>query len=341
MKFVRKLPDADVIIQQYPLTEVQKKNRKLRIGEIEEILSGKSEKKIICIGPCSADREDAVVEYVLKLARLQEEVKDKFLLIPRVYTSKPRTNGKGYKGLLHRPAVYSGHDDIFSGVVAMRKMQLHVIQQTGMYCADEMLYPEAVFYILDLLAYIAIGARSVENQQHRLTASGLDIPVGMKNPTSGDIEILLNSIISAQYPQSLLYRGWEVQTEGNPYAHAILRGYTDLAGKMHPNYHYEALCDFHDLYQKKNLKNMAVLIDCSHCNSRKHYGEQERIAKELTVLCQENRDLNKFVKGLLIESYLKDGSQMMGEDIYGKSITDPCLGWNRTELLLKKLADLN
>jgi 3-deoxy-7-phosphoheptulonate synthase len=340
MKYVRKLPDADEIIQQYPLDNVQKKNRKQRIDEIEKILSGRSDKKIICIGPCSADREDAVVEYVLKLAKIQEELKDKFFLVPRVYTSKPRTNGTGYKGLLHRPAVYSGHDDIFSGVIAMRKMQLHVIQQTGMFCADEMLYPEAMYYILDLLAYVAIGARSVENQQHRLTASGLEIPVGMKNPTSGDLEVLLNSIIGAQYPQSLLYRGWEVQTEGNLYAHAILRGYTDLSGKIHPNYHYEALCDFHDLYQKKNLKNMAVLIDCSHCNSRKHYDEQERIAKEITVLCKENKDLNRFVKGLLIESYLKDGAQMIGENIYGKSITDPCLGWNRTERLLKELADL-
>ena len=340
MKFVRKLPDADEIIQQYPLTEEQKKKRKCRIREIEQVLSGKSDKKIICIGPCSADREDAVVEYVLKLAKLQEKLEDRFLIIPRVYTSKPRTNGKGYKGLLHRPTVYSGHDDIFSGVIAIRKMQLHIIQQTGMYCADEMLYPEAVYYILDLLAYTAIGARSVENQQHRLTASGLNIPVGMKNPTSGDLEILLNSIISAQYPQSLLYRGWEVKTEGNSYTHAILRGYTDLAGKMHPNYHYEALCDFHDLYQKKNLKNMAVLVDCNHCNSRKHYDEQERIAKEMMTICKENKDLDRFVKGLFIESYLKDGSQMIGEDIYGKSITDPCLGWSRTERLLEELSEL-
>ena len=341
MKLVRKLPEAEEIIQKYPLSEKQKEQRKQCIGEIEAVLSGKTNKKIICIGPCSADREDAVLEYVLRLSRLQEELKDRFLFIPRVYTSKPRTNGKGYKGLLHRPTAYSGHDDIFDGIIATRKMQLHVIQQTGMYSADEMLYPEAAYYILDLLAYVAIGARSVENQGHRLTASGLEVPVGMKNPTSGDMDILLNSIICAQYPQSLLYRGWEAQTEGNPYAHAILRGYTDLAGRVHPNYHYEELCDFYDLYQKKNLKNMAVLIDCNHCNSGKHYDEQRRVAKEIFLLCRENRNLDRFVKGLVIESYLEDGSQMIGEGIYGKSITDPCLGWEKTERLLRELADLS
>lgn len=340
MKFIRKLPEVEEIIREYSLTEKQKADRVDRIKEIEDILSGRSNRKIICIGPCSADREDAVVDYVLRLAELQSKMQDRFLFIPRVYTSKPRTTGKGYKGLFHRPVSSCSHDDILAGVIAMRSMHLHVIQQTGMFCADEMLYPETLQYVLDLLAYIAIGARSVEDQGHRLVASGVEIPVGMKNPTSGDTNVLLNAITAAQFPQTLLYNGWEVQTEGNTYAHAILRGYTDLNGNVHPNYHYEDVCDFYDKYQKENLKNMAVLIDCNHSNSRKRYDEQARIAKEVFQNCRKNQTLNKFIKGIIIESYIEDGSQMIGEGIYGKSITDACLGWEKTVELLNELYEI-
>lgn len=337
MRFVRKLPEIEEVIRKFPLTEKQKAERAKTIQEIKNILSGKNDKKIICIGPCSADREDAVIDYIKRLAKIQAKMQDRFLFIPRVYTSKPRTNGRGYKGLLHRPISSCSHDDLLAGVVAMRKMHLHIIQQTGMFCADEMLYPDTLYYTLDLLAYIAIGARSVEDQGHRLLASGLDIPVGMKNPTSGDTNILLNSIIAAQYPQSLLFNGWEIETEGNWFSHAILRGYVDLNGTIHPNYHYEDLCDFYDDYQKQNLKNAAVIIDCNHANSRKQYDEQGRIAKEVFQTCKKNKVMDNFVKGLIIESYIEDGSQMIGEGIYGKSITDACLGWEKTEKLLEEL----
>lgn len=340
MKFIRKLPEAEDIVREYSLTEEQKKARINRISEIEAILSGRSTRKIICIGPCSADREDAVIEYTMRLAELQRKMIDKFLFIPRVYTSKPRTTGKGYKGLFHRPVASCEHDDILAGVIAMRRMHLHVIQQSGMFCADEMLYPETLQYILDLLAYVAVGARSVEDQGHRLVASGVEIPVGMKNPTSGDTSILLNSIAAAQFPQSLLYSGWEVKTDGNLFAHAILRGYTDFNGGVHPNYHYEDICDFYDKYQKENLKNMAVLVDCNHSNSRKQYAEQGRIAKEVFQNCQRNHTLNNFVKGIIIESYIEDGAQMIGEKIYGKSITDACLGWEKTNELLHELYEM-
>ncbi len=340
MKYIRKLPAVEDIIFKYALTEAQKQNRKNIIKEIEKILSGKSTKKIICIGPCSADREDAILDYISRLAKLQERMQDKFLFIPRVYTSKPRTTGKGYKGLFHRPISSCNHDDILGGVIAMRKIHLHVIQQTGMFCADEMLYPETLQYLLDLLVYIAIGARSVEDQGHRLVASGVEIPVGMKNPTSGDTNILLNAITAAQYPQTLLFGGWEVETDGNLYAHAILRGYSDLNGNMHPNYHYENLCELYDNYQKQNLKNIAVLIDCNHSNSKKQYTEQERIAKDVFYNCRTNQTLNQFIKGIIVESYLEDGAQMIGEGIYGKSITDACIGWEKTANLLEQLYDM-
>lgn len=337
MKFVQKLPEAEEIINEYPLTAIQISKRKERIKQIQEILSGKSSKKLLLIGPCSADREDAVVEYTLRLAGLQEKVSERFLIVPRVYTSKPRTDGMGYKGLLHRPVSDCKNDDLLAGVIATRKMHLHVIQQTGLFCVDEMLYPESIYYILDLLAYVVIGARSVEDQGHRLAASGLNIPVGMKNPTSGDLNILLNSIAAAQFSQSMIYRGWDVKTEGNQYAHAILRGYVDLAGISHPNYHYEDLCNCYDLYQKRNLKNMSVIIDCNHSNSGKKFDEQVRIATEVINTCRKNKSINQMVKGLMIESYLEDGKQLIGGGIYGKSITDPCLGWNKTEQLILDL----
>lgn len=340
MRFVKKLPDVDKVVSEYALTEKQKASRLEKIEEIEQVLSGKSAKKIIIIGPCSADREDAVIDYVGRLAEMQAKLKDKFVFIPRVYTSKPRTDGKGYKGILHRPHIECGQDDLVEGILSARRMHLHVIQETGMFCADEMLYPDIVQYTLDLLAYVAVGARSVENQEHRLTASGLHVPIGMKNPTSGDLKVLLNSIIAAQYPQSLVYSGWEVRTEGNPYAHAVLRGFTDRTNKMHANYHYEDICDFYDIYQKENLKNMSVIIDCNHANSGKRYEEQIRIAEEIFDICRRNASLNKFIKGILVESYFEDGAQMIGEGVYGKSVTDACLGWDKTERLLNRLSTL-
>lgn len=337
MKYIRKIPRAEEITEKYAITREQKIKREQRIEEIRDILSGKSKKKLICIGPCSADREDAILEYCLRLAKLQDKVYDKFLFIPRVYTSKPRTSGTGYKGILHRPIPECQSDNLIAGIIAVRNMHLQVIRQTGLFPADEMLYPETTYYFIDLLAYVTIGARSVEDQGHRLTASGLELPVGLKNPMSGDLATLLNSISATQFPQSMIYRGWEVETEGNPYTHAILRGYLDSSGKMCPNYHYENLCEFFDRYQKVNLKNMAVLVDCNHCNSRKRFAEQIRIAKEIHNICSTNNTLKQFVKGLMIESYIQDGSQMVGEGIYGKSITDACLGWDKTEHLVLDL----
>lgn len=339
MHLLRKLPDVNEIVDKYSLSETQRKERKLFIEEFQNILSGKSTKKVICIGPCSADREDAVVEYVERLAKLQEELKEAFLLIPRVYTSKPRTNGMGYKGLLHRPSSECSSDDLLHGLIAMRKMHLHVIQQTGLFPADEMLYPEMINYVMDLLSYVTVGARSVEDQGHRLVASGMEAPVGMKNPIGGNLDVLLNSINAAQFPQSLIFNGWEAQTDGNPYTHAILRGYTDINGKMHPNYYYENICDLHDRYKKANLKNPAVVVDCNHGNSLKRYDEQGRIASDLFQMCRRNKEVDRFVKGIMIESYLEDGCQMIGEGHYGKSITDACLGWKKTEKLLRELRE--
>ena len=340
MKYIKRLPDVAEIVEKYPLDSKMVQERKKMLFGVESILSGIDTRKILIIGPCSADREDAVVEYTIRLRNLQEKVKEKFLIIPRVYTSKPRTNGKGYKGLLHRPKPSCTQDDIISGVIATRKMHLEVINNTNMFTADEMLYPEVLSYISDLLIYAAVGARSVENQQHRLTASGLEIPVGMKNPTSGDIGIMLNAIVAAQSAQRLIYNGWEVETSGNEFSHAILRGFVDLAGRARPNYHYENLQEVYDKYYSVNLKNMSVIIDCNHCNSNKHYDEQGRIAAEVFESCKRNKSIGKFVKGLMIESYLEDGSQLVGGDVYGKSITDACLGWNKTEYVVLKLADM-
>jgi 3-deoxy-7-phosphoheptulonate synthase len=339
VRFIRRLPEVERLIEQFPLSALQMESRRKRIGEIEEILCGKDRRKLLLIGPCSADREDAVIDYVSRLSGIQDEVKDKFLIIPRVYTSKPRTNGMGYKGLLHRPSSKDAHDDLLAGVIAIRQMHLHVIQQTGIFCVDEMLYPESIYYILDLLVYVTIGARSVEDQGHRLTASGLQLPAGLKNPTSGDLSVLLHSISAAQQPHSLIYHGWEVQTEGNPYAHAILRGYHDASGKLKPNYHYENMLELYDLYQKSNLKNISVIIDCNHGNSNKHYDEQIRIAREIFRMGINYPALNSFIKGIMLESYIEDGAQLIGGGIYGKSITDPCLGWEKTKKLIFDLAD--
>ena len=337
MRFIRKLPEVDELINKYPLSTKQIENRHMKIKEIEDVLCGNNNRKLLLVGPCSADREDAVVDYVSRLAKIQGEVKDKFLIIPRVYTSKPRTNGMGYKGLLHRPSINNENDDLLTGVIATRQMHLRVIQKTGMFCVDEMLYPESIYYILDLLAYVAIGARSVEDQGHRLVASGLCIPVGLKNPTSGDLNVLLNSVSAAQKKHSLIYRGWEVKTEGNQYAHAILRGYCDINGKTQTNYHYEDIREIYDIYQKTNLKNMSVIVDCNHDNSNKHYDEQIRIAKEVLWVSVNYPELDKLIKGIMLESYIEDGSQLVGGGVYGKSITDPCLGWEKTEKLIRDL----
>ncbi len=338
MKFSRKLPIPMEVKQMYPctpkLTEIKEKSDK----EIQAIFRGESNKFLLVIGPCSADNEDAVLEYAHRLRSLQEKVSDKIVMIPRVYTNKPRTTGEGYKGILHQPNP-SEKPDLFQGVVAIRELHMRVLQETGFGTADEMLYPDNYRYLSDLLSYVAIGARSVENQEHRLTASGLDIPVGMKNPTSGDLSVMMNSITAAQNSHTFIYRGWEVTSTGNDLAHAILRGYVNKHGNPLSNYHYEDLRFLHEMYQQSKLSNPAVLVDVNHSNSGKQYLEQIRIAKEIINSRRYNPDLAVFVKGLMIESYLQDGCRKIGEDGYGKSITDPCLGWEKTERLVLDLAD--
>lgn len=340
MKYISKLPEPEELQKRLPLAEKMAEAREKVIDELKGILSGKIDKKIIIIGPCSSDREDAVLDYMLRLKKLYDKVSDKFLIIPRVYTSKPRTNGQGYKGLLHRPNANAKADDMLSGIEIVRDLHLKVINETGMFCADEMLYPEITAYISDLLVYLAVGARSVEDQQHRLVASGFDIPVGMKNPTGGEYSIMLNAIGAAQHCHTLAYRGYEVETEGNQYSHAILRGYTGSDGKSRPNYHYENISYLYDEYVKANLSNIAVIIDCNHANSNKNYLQQIRIAKEVFALCKEHRNIDKFVKGIMIESYIEDGNQPVGGGVYGKSITDACLGWDKTESLILDLYEM-
>ena len=279
------------------------------------------------------------MEYISRLVPLQEKVRDKIFIVPRIYTNKPRTTGDGYKGMLHQPDP-SGKSNLFEGIVAIRKLHMRALNETGLSCADEMLYPENYRYLNDLLSYVAIGARSVENQQHRLTSSGLDIPVGMKNPTGGDLSVMMNSITAAQHRHEFIYRGWEVQSHGNPYAHAILRGYVNKRGVSLPNYHYEDLMRVCELYAETKLQNPAIIVDTNHANSGKKYLEQPRIAKEVLHCCRHSSDIDGIVKGLMIESYLEDGCQKIGEGIYGKSITDPCIGWEKTERLVLELADI-
>ena len=339
MEFVRKLPIPKEIKEQFPLSDDIKAIKEQRDKEIADIFTGKSNRFLLIIGPCSADREDAVLEYVNKLAEVQEKVKDKILIIPRIYTNKPRTTGEGYKGMVHQPDP-SKQEDMLAGLIAIREMHQRAVKETGLTCADEMLYPENHRYLNDLLAYVAIGARSVEDQQHRLTASGLSIPVGMKNPTGGDIGVMFNSLIAAQSHHTFLYRGWEVHTKGNPLAHAILRGYVNKHGNSLPNYHYEDLIGVYEMYQQRNLQNPAVIVDCNHANSGKKFDQQPRIAKEVLHSCRYSADIKSMVKGLMIESYLVDGAQKIGEGCYGKSITDPCLGWEKSEKLILELADL-
>ena len=340
MEFYRKLPIPKDIKEQFPLTKDSEKALAARVDALKKVFSGESDKFILVIGPCSADREDAVLDYIYRLRDLEEKVKDKIIIVPRIYTNKPRTTGEGYKGMLHQPDP-NQNPDMLKGILAIRHLHMKAINETGFGCADEMLYPENYRYLSDLLAYVAVGARSVENQQHRLTASGFDIPVGMKNPTGGDIGVMMNSIKAAQSSHVFLYRGWEVKTQGNPYAHAILRGYVDKHGKSHPNYHYEDLYDLYETYAASGLENPAVIVDTNHSNSGKKYLEQVRIAKEILHSCRYSKDVRSIVKGLMIESYIEDGAQKICDDsIYGKSVTDPCLGWEKTEKLICDIAEV-
>ena len=339
MIFKRKLPIPKEIKEQYPLTAELSQVKARRDKEIADVFTGKSGKMVLIIGPCSADREDAVLEYCERLAKLQEAVSDKLVLIPRVYTNKPRTTGDGYKGLLHQPDPRKT-SDMLEGVVAIRRLHTNVLANTGLPTADEMLYPDNYRYLSDLLSYVAVGARSVENQEHRLTSSGIDIPVGMKNPTSGDISVMLNSIMAAQHPHTFIYRGWEVDTTGNSLAHAILRGYVNKHGESMPNYHFEELERLYNAYTAKGLQNMALIVDANHANSGKKYQEQPRICKEVLHSCRHSGEIKSMVKGFMVESYLKPGCQKIGDDVYGKSITDPCLGWEETIRLVQDIADL-
>ena len=339
MIFKRKLPIPKEIKEQYPLTAELAQVKARRDKEIADVFTGKSGKMVLIIGPCSADREDAVLEYCERLAKLQEAVSDKLVLIPRVYTNKPRTTGDGYKGLLHQPDPRKT-SDMLEGVIAIRRLHTNVLANTGLPTADEMLYPDNYRYLSDLLSYVAVGARSVENQEHRLTSSGIDIPVGMKNPTSGDISVMLNSIMAAQHPHTFIYRGWEVDTTGNPLAHAILRGYVNKHGESMPNYHYEELERLYNAYTAKGLQNMALIVDANHANSGKKYQEQPRICKEVLHSCRHSGEIKSMVKGFMVESYLEPGCQKIGDGVYGKSITDPCLGWEETIRLVQDIADL-
>ena len=338
MDFVRKLPIPKEIKEQFPIPEEVKKVKAERDAAIADVFTGKSDKFLLIIGPCSADREDSVLDYVNRLAKVQDKVKDKILIIPRIYTNKPRTTGQGYKGMVHQPDPTKS-EDMLEGLIAIRKLHTKALTETGLGCADEMLYPENHRYLSDILSYVAIGARSVEDQQHRLTASGLMVPVGMKNPTSGDYSVMLNSIIAAQSQHTFLYRGWEARSKGNPLTHAILRGYVDKHGNSHPNYHYEDLVRLYDMYSAKDLENMAVIIDANHANSGKQFMEQIRICNEVLHSCRHNDDIRKIVKGFMIESYIVDGCQKVEEGTYGKSITDPCLGWEKSEKLIYDIAD--
>ena len=337
--FFRKLPTPLEIKTSYPVPEAVANQKKINDEEIRKIFTGESDKFAVIIGPCSADNQEAVEDYIGRLAKVQEKVKDKLFIIPRVYTNKPRTTGKGYKGMLHQPDPEK-KPDLLQGLITIRQMFLKIMEDTKFPIADEMLYPENARYFSDCLSYVAVGARSVENQQHRLTASGLDIPVGMKNPTSGDLSIMLNSIEAAQSSHSFLYRGWEVQTEGNDLTHAILRGAVNQYGQCIPNYHYEDMVNLYSMYMKKGFENPAVVIDCNHSNSGKQYLEQIRIAKEVLHSTRYNPELRKLVKGLMIESYLLDGNQPVDGKEYGKSITDPCLGFEKTKELVLELAKM-
>ena len=339
MVFKRKLLIPKEIKEMYPISPEGAAAKRSNDESIRDILTGASSKLLLVIGPCSADREDAVIEYISRLRPLQEKVADKIVIVPRIYTNKPRTTGIGYKGMLHQPNPQA-QSDMLRGLIAIRKLHMRALTETGFSCADEMLYPENHRFLDDLLSYVAVGARSVEDQQHRMTASGLDIPVGMKNPTGGDLSVMMNALKAAQSAHTFIYRNWEVETAGNPLSHAILRGYVDSHGISHPNYHYEDLARLSALYAESGLQNPGVVVDTNHNNSGKKYEEQIRIAKEVLHSTRHSEEIRTLVKGLMIESYLEDGCQKPDGGVYGKSITDPCLGWEKTERLVLDLAEL-
>ena len=338
MNFKRKLLIPKEIKEMYPISPEGALAKRNNDAQIARIFTGESDKLLLVIGPCSADREDAVIEYISRLRGLQERVAERIVIVPRIYTNKPRTTGAGYKGMLHQPNPQGGAD-MLRGLISIRKLHMRALNETGFSCADEMLYPENHRFLDDLLSYVAVGARSVENQGHRLTASGLDIPVGMKNPTGGDLSVMMNALRAAQSGHTFIYRNWEVESKGNPLAHAILRGYVDVHGISHPNYHYEDLARLSALYAESGLQNPAVVVDTNHANSGKQYLEQIRIAKEILHSARCNADIRRLVKGMMIESYLEDGCQKPEEGVFGRSITDPCLGWEKTERLVLELAE--
>ena len=338
MNFKGKLPIPKEVKERFPLTKEMTEQKARNDEEIKRIFSGDSDKFLLVIGPCSADYKDAVLDYIHRLRKVQEKVQDKIFIVPRIYTNKPRTTGDGYKGMVHQPNP-DKEPDMYEGIVAIRDIHMTALKETGFSCADEMLYPDNYRYLSDILSYVAIGARSVENQQHRLAASGLEVPVGMKNPTSGDLSIMMNAITAAQHSHTFIYRGWEVTSDGNPYAHAIMRGFVDRDGHSISNYHYEDLQKLSDLYAASGLTNPSAIIDVNHANSGKKYLEQIRISKDILYSINHNNDIKKLVKGLMIESYIEDGAQKIGENIYGKSITDPCLGWEKTERLIYDIAE--
>ena len=338
MNFKGKLPIPQEVKERFPLTKEMTEQKARNDEEIKKIFSGESDKFLLVIGPCSADYKDAVLDYIHRLRKVQEKVQDKIFIVPRIYTNKPRTTGDGYKGMVHQPNPDQA-PDMYEGIVAIRDIHMSALKETGFSCADEMLYPDNYRYLSDILSYVAIGARSVENQQHRLAASGLEVPVGMKNPTSGDLSIMMNAITAAQHSHTFIYRGWEVTSDGNPYAHAIMRGFVDRDGHSISNYHYEDLQKLSDLYAASGLLNPSAIIDVNHANSGKKYLEQIRISKDILYSINHNNNIKKLVKGLMIESYIEDGAQKIGENVYGKSITDPCLGWEKTERLIYDIAE--
>ena len=341
LQFLKKLPTPTEIQADYPVTMYVARVKEERDAMIKKVFTGESDKFLVIIGPCSADNEDAVCEYVSRLARVQEKVADKLILIPRIYTNKPRTTGEGYKGILHQPDPEK-KPDLLHGLIALRKMHMRAIEESGLTAADEMLYPETWKYLDDILSYVAIGARSVENQQHRLVASSMDVPAGMKNPTSGDFTVMLNSVVAAQMKQNFIYRNWEVETTGNPLTHTILRGAVNKHGNAIPNYHYEDLQLLLEKYMERDLANPAVIVDANHSNSNKQFRQQIRIVKEVLHSRQLDTDIRRLVKGVMIESYLVEGNQKIGcaNHVYGKSITDPCLGWEDSERLIYTIAEM-
>ena len=336
--YVKEVMSPEELLEAYPLPAEHKKLKEARDAEIKKVFTGESDKFLVIIGPCSADNEDSVCDYIHRLAKVQDKVSDKILIIPRIYTNKPRTTGQGYKGIVHQPDPEK-EPDLHDGIIAMRKMHLRAIAETHLFAADEMLYPENWPYISDILSYVAVGARSVEDQQHRLTVSGFDIPCGMKNPTSGTLSIMLNSCIAAQSSHTFMYRQWEVKTDGNPLAHTILRGAVNKHDQSMPNYHYEDLVLLNEMYQELDLKNPACIVDANHANSNKQYFEQPRIVSEVLHSRNVSNDIKKLVKGVMVESYIEPGNQKISEHIYGKSITDACLGWDESERLIYDIAE--